>query len=126
MGAPLNNPDGIALIQKNINKRIREIRHEDNVLIVVFEDGNNLIVSDERQDCCEIRYMQIDDNLKEYVDATFLGIEEKPSEVIDDTGDVHEVQFVEILTSKGPLSVANHNEHNGYYGGFAVRIGEAL
>lgn len=33
---------------------------------------------------------------------------------------MHEVQFLHVKTSKGSFAVSNHNEHNGYYGGFNV------
>jgi hypothetical protein len=26
------------------------------------------------------------------------------------------------MTSKGALTMASHNEHNGYYGGFAIEL----
>ena len=38
----------------------------------------------------------------------------------DDIGEKHEVQFLEIKTDRGVLTMANHNEHNGWYGGFWI------
>jgi hypothetical protein len=30
--------------------------------------------------------------------------------------------FLEIHTDRGSFTMANHNVHNGYYGGFAVEV----
>jgi hypothetical protein len=34
---------------------------------------------------------------------------------------VHEVAFLEVTTDRGVFQMKNHNEHNGYYGGFLIR-----
>ena len=49
-------------------------------------------------------------------------IREAPNEP-DEYGD-HEVQFLLVNTSIGTFTVASHNEHNGYYGGFDIVIKE--
>ena len=36
--------------------------------------------------------------------------------------DCHEVQFLEVKTSKGSFTMSSHNEHNGYYGGFSIEV----
>jgi hypothetical protein len=33
---------------------------------------------------------------------------------------VHETQFLIVDTTKGSFTIVNHNEHNGYYGGFGL------
>lgn len=83
----------------------------DGDLVLILEDGG--------QSCCEKRYMVIDDDLDEYVGAKLLGFETKDAPDVE-SGEVHEVQFLEVMTSVGPITAANHNEHNGYYGGFDV------
>ena len=34
--------------------------------------------------------------------------------------EIHEIQFLDVKTSKGVFQISNHNVHNGYYGGFWV------
>ena len=84
-------------------------------------------LADEGQSCCENRYMSTDDDLSDFIGGTLLDAEIKaaPDET-DEWGQVHEVQFLEVRTSKGSFTMASHNEHNGYYGGFyLVAISES-
>ncbi len=73
------------------------------------------------QDCCEHRYMHSDDDIQSFVGGTLIDAEirEVPNRE-DGYGDVHEVQFLIVTTSKGAFTIETHNEHNGYYGGFWV------
>ncbi len=105
---------------------------EDNVLGVInelhieFVNGIKIKLMDVGQSCCERRYMRTDDNLEDYIGARFIGVEIKEApEMIDEYCNVHEVQFLEIKTDRGALTMANHNEHNGYYGGFKIFVGAA-
>jgi len=94
----------------------------DNALHFVFDDGSKMRLFDDRQSCCESRYMRTDDNLAEFVGAKLLGAEIKeapPMKVDDDYGE-HEVEFLELKTDRGVFTMANHNEHNGSYGGFLI------
>lgn len=105
-----------------IGKTISALRlGDDDALHFEFSDGSKLKLSDEGQSCCEHRYMRTDDNLAEYVGAELLGaeIKEAPNET-DEYGD-HEVQFLEVQTDRGVFTMASHNEHNGYYGGFWIQ-----
>lgn len=97
-----------------------ELTQEDE-LHLHFEDGTGLKLWDDGQSCCESRYMRTDDNLDEYIGATLVGGEVKDAPDITTEYDTHEVQFLEIQTSKGPLTMASHNKHNGYYGGFSIQ-----
>lgn len=68
--------------------------------------------------------MRTDDKFEDFIGATLVSMELKQAPNItsdDDYGD-HEVQFLELMTSKGALTMASHNEHNGYYGGFAIEL----
>ena len=93
-------------------------------------DNGTLVISDEGQSCCESRYMTCDDNLAEFSDSYFMGLRLKTYEKVkqqpDEDGyissDAHEVQWLEVMTSKGFITFATHNEHNGYYGGFDIDI----
>jgi hypothetical protein len=93
-----------------------------------FADGSALLLFDDGQSCCESRYMHTDDPLEAFVGATLENIEGKCTQAggegwIDDhyVG-CHEIMFIHITTSIGVFVLETHNEHNGYYGGFVVRL----
>ncbi len=97
---------------------------EESVLHMLFSDGYKISIRDDGQSCCELRYMHTDDNLGDYVGAQLLGAEVKDAPNVDEADDecVHNVQFLEIQTSKGVFTMSSHNEHNGYYGGFCLVV----
>lgn len=99
---------------------IAQASNGESQLWLEFEDGSKLVLRDRGQSCCESRYMTLDgDSLDYYKGATFIGAElGDASEEGHDM--VHEIQFLNIKTSKGVFTVSNHNEHNGYYGGFSI------
>lgn len=87
--------------------------------------GKFIEIWDSGQSCCESRYMTTDDDVKSLVGGTLTRIEAKPGPDTEAEYDVHEQVFVEVGTDKGFITVVNHNEHNGYYGGFGLTITEA-
>lgn len=93
----------------------------DDALHFVFADGVKLKMWDDGQSCCERRYMTTVDDLSFFVGAKLLGVEIKEAPPVDDGYEEHEVQFLEVQTSIGVFTMASHNEHNGYYGGFCVK-----
>jgi hypothetical protein len=95
----------------------------DDALHFVFDDGSKMKLFDDGQSCCESRYMRTDDNLAEFVGAKLLGAEIKEAPPVKDDDDYgeHEVEFLEVQTDRGVFTMASHNEHNGYYGGFSIR-----
>lgn len=97
----------------------------NNELRITFDSGVEVRAWDGGQCCCEHRYMTTDDDLSEYKGATFLGMELRDAPDIDEGyGIHHEVQFLVVKTDRGNVSFANHNEHNGYYGGFSLEFRE--
>ena len=94
---------------------------EDDALHFEFADGSKIKIFDDGQSCCESRYMRTDDDLSFFIGSELLGAEIKEGPSAGDDGDVHDVQFLEVQTSKGVFTMSSHNEHNGYYGGFAIR-----
>ena len=105
-----------------IGKTIAALRlGDDDALHFEFSDGSKMKLSDEGQMCCEHRYMRTDDNLGDYVGARLLGAQIKDAPKVQDEYDSHEVQFFEVQTNKGVFTMASHNEHNGYYGGFWIK-----
>ena len=95
----------------------------DDTLHFVFDDSTKMKLFDGGQRCCESRYMRTDDNLAEFVGAKLLGAEIKEAPPVKDDDDYgeHEVEFLEVQTDRGVFTMASHNEHNGYYGGFSIR-----
>jgi hypothetical protein len=92
-----------------------------DTLCIKLRNGAVLSISDQGQDCCEHRYMSTDDDFADYVGATLLSVEVRAGGNIPNEYEYHETQFLVVTTSKGVFTMVNHNEHNGYYGGFWVR-----
>lgn len=122
IGMLCNNVESAAALAGAIGKTIAALSlGNDDALHFVFSDGSKLKISDEQQSCCENRYMRTDDDLSDYVGSKLLGAVLKCApDLQDDDGDVHEVQFLEVQTDRGVFTMASHNEHNGYYGGFWI------
>lgn len=116
------NEETINAINTSLNKKIKKVwlDQEANKLRFEFEEGAALHLWDDGQSCCENRYMRTDDDLTEYSGATLQGFELKSAPSIEDEYGDHEVQFLDVKTDKGIFQMANHNEHNGYYGGFWI------
>lgn len=90
-------------------------------LLFTFSDETKMAVWDGDQSCCEDRYMHTDDKLADFVNSMLINGEIRDApDIEDESGEVHEVQFLIITTSKGAFTVETHNEHNGYYGGFWI------
>jgi len=124
LGYLAGNGESVAAYHAAIGKEIASLTlGEDDALHFVFSDGFKLKVSDEGQSCCESRYMRTDDDLQSFIGATVLGMEIKEAPSIEgEYGDSHDIQFFEVQTDRGVFTMASHNEHNGYYGGFCIRL----
>lgn len=83
--------------------------------------GVRTLITDDGQSCCESRYLTCDDDLDTFRLGRIVKIELVSVPDIEDDGDHHECAFFKIDTTKGPITVRTHNEHNGYYGGFCIR-----
>lgn len=114
------NSETVDAYHNSIGKVIDKVCLKDDELVFTFADGSRLTAMDDGQSCCERRYMTTDDDLSYYSGAILQKIEVKEGPDVDEEYDVHEIEFLEIETSKGSFQMANHNEHNGYYGGFHV------
>lgn len=89
---------------------------------VTFEDGRTLLLRD-MSSCCENRYFRTDDDLDYFKGATLLRIEEGDVEEREaEYGRCHEMRFLRVSTSLGVFVICCHNEHNGYYSGFNLRV----
>ena len=112
------------IINSFVGKIIDSINFDESnegSLQFIFDDGTKLKIVDYGGQCCEKRYMVCDDSLHQFKGDIFMGVEIKSCDTLSDNGDcVHEVQFLEVFTNKSSFVVATHNEHNGYYSGFAI------
>lgn len=116
------NRDSVAAVQAAVGKTITSVKLDDDRLKFEFEDGSRLTLWDDGQSCCESRYMQTDDDLPYYVGAKFLNAEVRDGGSTEgEYVDTHEIQFLVITTDRGTFSMASHNQHNGYYGGFSIQ-----
>lgn len=126
MGVMINmlggNAETVAAHQGAVGKTIVSARLKDDSLWLDFADGTGIHFLDEGQSCCENRYMRTDDDLASYVGATFIEAELASAPAVTDEYGEHDVQFLNVKTSKGVLTMSSHNEHNGYYGGFAIVV----
>ncbi len=94
---------------------------EKEALQITFRDSPRVCtLMDDGQSCCESRYMRTDDDLTTVDGAILLDIEIRDAPPINESYGEHEVQFLVLKTTKGNFTFSNHNEHNGYYGGFAI------
>ena len=107
-------------IKLSLGKVIKKVSIDENELVFNFTDDTKLRVYDDGQSCCEDRYMRTDDDLSDFVGSTLMDFELKDAPNIEDKYGEHEVQFLDVKTSDGIFTISNHNEHNGYYGGFWV------
>lgn len=105
-------------------KTIVTLRVDDNKLKIDFADGKKVEIWDHGQSCCETRYMVCDDDLGPFVDAQFVTARTQGAAKLSDDYGEHECEFLIVETSNGSFTIANHNEHNGYYGGFGMTITE--
>jgi hypothetical protein len=117
------NEDTVQAITDATNKEISAIKIDETNLVISFIDGTMVRFFDDGQSCCEHRSMNTDDELQDFVGAKFVGagIQEGPQTTDPDGySNVTESQFLIIKTSRGEFTVANYNNHNGYYGGFSL------
>jgi hypothetical protein len=106
-------------------KKITSAEIVDDRLRLQFDNLPVLELWDDGQSCCEARYMTTDDDLSDLVGQSLVSIESVEAEPLEDKyGDTHEQAFVKIQGDRSAITLVTHNEHNGYYGGFSLRVEE--
>jgi len=103
---------------------IKAGRDGQDALVIKFSDGAGIRLYDDGQSCCEHRYMTTDDDLSTLVGHKLVHIKAKEVSEKEEDYETHEMCFVEVATDGGFVTLTNHNEHNGYYGGFGLSISE--
>jgi hypothetical protein len=116
----------VTLLNSFSDDPIAKIIMDGDELLISFESGREITISDHGQSCCEHRYMHCEDEGDfEFHEGAFLRFVQIVAGGDDEDGyEVHETEYCNIFTSKGVIQLVCHNEHNGYYGGFCVRIVE--
>jgi len=116
------NEETVRLYNEMKNQVIKKLKLNNNELCFEFENGLKTIIFDNGQSCCETRYMRTDDNLNNIIGGILKEINLKPIDNRETEYGEYQIQFLEIVTDKGSCVLSNHNEHNGYYGGFSIEI----
>lgn len=110
-----------ATIDAIIGATIESLDVDGSELTIVFENGYKLVILDNGQSCCEHRYMNTDDDLGYHIGAELVDIRVEDGPEVENEYEYKECAFLIVDTTKGSFTVANYNEHNGYYGGFAIQ-----
>ncbi len=104
-------------LSSHVGKIIEDVFIKDNYLVFKFTDGTSARLYDNAQSCCERRYMTVDgDDLSYWNGSSLIKAEISEGPTVGDT----DTEFLNIYTNRGVFVVVNHNEHNGYYGGFLL------
>jgi hypothetical protein len=123
----IHEHSSILILQEAIGKTITKIYfdvdlYDAEALRFEMLDGTSFGIVDIGQSCCESRYMVCDDNLAAFAGAILLGVNLGSASKVEEEWNTHEIQFLNVVTNRGVFSVASHNKHNGYYGGFYIQI----
>lgn len=96
----------------------------DDEIIIETVDVGVFKLYDDGQSCCEARYITTDDTLEVENGSRLISINIKdaPNVETEDDLDVHEIQFLELVTTSWTYTFCTHVIHNGYYGGFDVKL----
>lgn len=87
------NEETVTAIKKSLGKTIQKVwlDKDRESLMFEFSDDTKLEIYDDGQSCCEIRHMETDDDLSEFVGAKILDFELKDAPDQEDEYGVHEV-----------------------------------
>lgn len=116
------------LPQRLFDKMVVDARLDDTgeyKIILTLETGEVVVIYDDGQSCCESRYITVPEGeVRDLNGGRLIALIIKHSEnnETSEWGDIHEVDFVEIVTDRHHLTFCTHNEHNGYYGGFNLVV----
>lgn len=117
------NEESVKALHAALGKEITNIELvESEEIRFTFPDGSAIGLYDNGQSCCESRYMVCDDDLQQFIGGSIVSAEIADALPVDTEYGCHDVEFLRIHTTKGVIVVSNHNEHNGYYGGFSIRV----
>lgn len=101
-----------------IGRKVVDAKFADDAIHLTFPDGDEAVIWDDGQCCCESRWMTTDDDLTVLIGGTILAIETRDGPDADE-----DTEFLEIRSTTGFVTAVTHNDHNGYYGEFRVVVG---
>lgn len=109
---------------KFYGRKIKKAFIENDKFVIEFTDKSQISIWDNGQSCCESRFMTCDDDPSSLKGGKLIKVEVKEFKSSDDDDYYcHDQCFVEIATDKkGFVTLVNHNQHNGYYGGFGLTV----
>lgn len=116
----MRSQEHVDLLKNNFNNKIEVIKLIKDDLFLKTENSPPIRIYDASQSCCENRYMICDDYSDEFVGSTLIDVKLEGAPSIECEYGDHEVQFLKLVTDRGIITVSNHNEHDGYYGGFYI------
>lgn len=113
-------------IKEYFGKKIINAEISNNKTLKIFFDDKTCVhIFDNGQSCCEDRYMSTDDDFSSIIGNILTNVEIKDvGKTTEEDSEVHDIEFLEITADKGFIIIANHNQHNGYYGGFDIDLRE--
>lgn len=102
---------------------VERIEFTDDLIRLIGEDST-LEILDNKESCCEDRYLVFDGHPGDLEQGGKLTtVQYAPTDELPDVNGSHEVAFIHILLSGYRwLTFRTHNVHNGYYGGFHLII----
>lgn len=123
----INKAIGCKILEASFSKDDYSRDGSDAKIEFQLCSGATLAIWDSYQHCCEHRYITCDDDLESFQGATICSIEECPVEGGNrrphrSEDYYHDTVFVRIGTDRGVIVLTSHNEHNGAYGGFNMRV----
>ena len=121
IGMLSGNESSVLAFNQAINRKITAITVDDTYCNIEVDGIYKIRLYDNGQSCCEHRYMSVDgDDMSAFIGATLIGAEVRDGGSQPNDYESHDIEFLLINTSFGVITISNHNEHNGYYGGFNV------
>lgn len=118
------NEETASALKMAIGKKIRGAKLDGDIIKIRFAK-KGIDIYDSGQSCCKNRYITTDDNPADLVGKKLTQIELADAPDSSEEGsECHEVQFLRIHAEDVTVVFETHNEHNGYYGGFAVVVRE--
>jgi hypothetical protein len=100
-----------------------EYNNSDGGLVVELEGNKKIILFDDNRQSCESRFVRSNDDLSWFEGTTFKGIQIKNmKDTRDEFDEIHETQFIHVLTGIGNIIMEVHNIHSGHDGGFDLKV----
>ena len=122
--APLNGRGGARAGFSQMLGMLTGSSNMDGYKVVTDQHVLHVLIDNEQSCCEDWGYLSSDDRLDAFIGAELVRIEltdtalnkQKVDEVAEYGFDAGGIQFVDLVTDRGPFQLAVYNGHNGYYG----------